>query len=440
VTGLLRKRAIMAATLALVITIVILATRRSAPETPTASVQRGTFIVSLTETGELRATRSATVTSPRVGNWSDRPQVVKLAPEGSTVKKGDFLAQFDTSALDKTIEQKQSELEIAQADLSRALAANVSLMEDLQANLANVKAAYELAELQLEQMQYEAEVKQREQQLQLERSRNDVTKAETKLTSQRTINAEDEKKLQLRVSQATAQLETAQRERGSLTLLAPNEGLVVYPKVWSGGEQPKKVQEGDTPWPGQPIIELPALNEMEVITEVSEVDVAKVKEGQRVEVRLDAFPESLFTGAVRSVATLAREKSGDNPVKVFEVSVLVETPSPILRPGMTASSTIIIDEIPDTLWIPIDAVYRSADTTVAYTVKGGRSVMTPIRLGPKNDNHVVVAGGLTVGQAVSLVEPGAADARLTTEPKDSASRAGGERPRSDRAPRVRGRG
>ena len=435
VTRLLRRRIVWIAALPLAILLVILLTRRSAPETPTAPVQRGTFAVSLTETGELKATRSATVTSPRVGNWSDRPQIVKLAPEGSTVKKGDFLAQFDPSALDKTIEQKRSELEIAQADLSRTKAANVALIEDLEASLANVRAAYELAELQLQQMQFEAEVKQREQELQLERSRNDVSKAETKLESQRIINTEDEKKLQLRVSQAAAELETAQRERESLTLLASIDGLVVYPKVWSGGEQPKKVQEGDTPWPGQPIIELPDLNEMEVITEVSEVDVAKVKSGQRVKVRLDAFPESLFTGVVRSVATLAREKSGDNPVKVFEVSVLVDTVSSILRPGMTASSTIIIDEIPDTLWIPIDAVFRSADTTVAYVMKGGKPVETPIGLGPKNENHVVVTAGLEAGQTVALIEPGATTDGLTTAPKEK--RPGGGSSRSERTTVVR---
>lgn len=382
---------------------------------PTAEVVRGPFVVRITETGELRATRSATVTTPRVGNWSTRPQIVKLAPEGSVVKRGDFLAQFDTSALDKAIEQKQAELEIARAELARARAANASLIQDLEASLANVRAALELAELQLQQMEFEAEIKKREQRLQLERSRNEVLKAETKLASQRMVNAEEERKLELRVAQAQAELETAIRERESLTLTAPIDGLVVYPKVWSGGETPRKVQEGDTPWPGQPIIELPDLSQMEVITQVSEVDVARVKPGQRVEVRLDAFPESLFTGQVRSVATLARERSNENPGKVFEVSVLVDSPSPILRPGMTASASILVLEIPDTLWIPIDAVFRKADTTVVYTVKRGKLSALPVALGPKNENHVVVSG-LREGQRVSLVEPHGARIRLTTQP------------------------
>lgn len=433
---LTRRRGIILAAVLLVVGIVVLSTRGSVPVMPTAIVQRGVFVVSLTETGDLRATRSATVTSPRVGNWSARPQIVKLAPEGSTVKKGEFLAQFDASSLDKTIDQKRAELEIAHADLSRTRAANVALMEDLTASLANVRAALELAKLQLAQMQYEAEMKQREQELQLERSRNDVIKAETKLESQRTINAEDERKLELRVSQARAELETAVRERESLTLMAPMDGLVVYPKVWAGGEAPKKVQEGDTPWPGQPIIELPDLSEMEVITNVSEVDVAKVKNGQRVKVRLDAFPESLFTGVVHSVATLAREKSGENPVKVFEVSVLVDTLSSILRPGMTASSTIIIEEIPDTVWIPIDAVHRTADTTVAHVLRGTRSVAIPIELGVKNEDHVVVARGLEEGQTVALVDPAAPSSRLTSEPRESRQRSG-DGTRNERSPSVR---
>lgn len=381
---------------------------------PSAKVEAGTFIVSLTETGELGATKSVTVSAPRVGNWSTRPQIVKLVPEGTTVKKDDFLAQFDTSALEKTIEQKRAELEIAQADLSRARAVNEALLEDLTANLANVRAALELAELQLEQMQFEAEVKIREQELHLERSRNDVKRAETKLASQRVINAEDVKKLMLRASQAEAELHTAIRDKESLTIEAPMDGLVVYPKVWSGGTRPKKVQEGDTPWPGQAIIELPDLSEMEVTTEITEVDISKVKPEQHAEVRLDAFPDSLFFGTVTKVATLAKEKDEENPVKVFEVSVLLEESSPILRPGMTASVEIFVAEIPEKLWIPIDAVFTEDDTTVAYVLTGGKRSKIPLALGPKNEDYVVVEQGLEQGQSVSLLKPGTEKMQATT--------------------------
>jgi RND family efflux transporter MFP subunit len=271
-------------------------------------------------------------------------------------------------------------------------------------------------------MQFEAEVRRREQELQLERSLNDVKRAETKLESQRVINTEEERKLELRVSQAKAELEKAIVDKESLTLTAPMAGLVVYPKVWSGGSNPQKVQEGDTPWPGQPIIELPDLSEMEVATEVSEIDVSKVELGQKVEIRLDAFPESLFVGSVTSVATLAKERGEENPAKVFEVTVVIDNTSPILRPGMTASARIIVDELPERLWIPVDGVFSADDTTVVYRVEGGSLLQTPVALGPKNENAVVVTAGLDVDDVVSLVEPGVQIETLTTEPKQ---RAGG---------------
>ncbi len=113
------------------------------------------------------------------------------------------------------------------------------------------------------------------------------------------------------------------------------------------------------------------------------------------------------------------------------MSVLVDKPSPILRPGMTASATIIIDEVPDTIWIPIDAVFRSADTTVAYVVAGGKPRAAPLRLGPRNENHFVVVAGLTEGERIALTEPGAAPARLTSERKEPSSR---------RAPESRAQG
>ena len=408
--------------------------RRGVVDAPTADVSSGTFVISLTETGELNATKSVTVNTPRVGNWSTRPQIVKLAPEGSTVHKGDFLAQFDTSALDKTIEQKQSELEIAEADLSRARAANEALIEDLKASLANVRASYELAELQLQQMEFEAEVRKREQELQLERSKNDLRRAEAKLRSQHIIIAEEERKLQLRINQAQAELSKAIQEKESLTLAAPMDGLVVYPKVWSGGTTPKKVQEGDTPWPGQAIIELPDLSEMEVLTDVTEVDVAKIDSGQRVEVSLDAFPDSIFAGVVTSVATLAKVKDEDNPIKVFEVTVLLDRTSSILRPGMTASTKIIIAEYPDSRWVPLDAIFTEDDTTVVYEVRGNRSVKTPVALGEKNSNNIILEAGPVSGARVLLLNPNADTDQTTTSP--SSARSGQKSSRSSRESRV----
>lgn len=408
-------------------------------DAPTAEVSSGTFVVSLIETGELNATKSVAVSAPRVGDRSTRPQIVKLVPEGSTVRKGDFIAQFDVSALDKTIEQKEAELEIAQADLSRAQAANEALIEDLEASLANVRAAYELAELQLKQMEFEAEVRKREQELQLERSRNDLKRAEANLRSQHIIIAEDERKLQLRINQAKAELNKAIQDKESLTLVAPMNGLVVYPKVWSGGTTPQKIQEGDTPWPGQVIIELPDLSEMEVITDVTEVDVAKVDSGQRVEVRLDAFPDSVFSGVITSVATLAKVKDDDNPIKVFEVSVLLNRTSSILRPGMTASTKIIIAEYPDSRWIPLDAIFTEDDTTVVYEVRGNRSIKTTVAIGEKNENNAILKSGPEAGTRLLLLNPNAEIEQSTTSPSSASdAQAPSRASRGGHVGRVRG--
>jgi hypothetical protein len=89
---------------------------------------------------------------------------------------------------------------------------------------------------------------------------------------------------------------------------------------------------------------------------------------------------------------------------------------------MTASARIIIDELPDRLWVPVDGIFSADDTTVVYRIEGGSLLQTPVALGPKNENAVVVTAGLDVGDVVSLVEPGIQIETLTTEPKE---RAGG---------------
>jgi multidrug efflux pump subunit AcrA (membrane-fusion protein) len=98
--------------------------------------------------------------------------------------------------------------------------------------------------------------------------------------------------------------------------------------------------------------------------------------------------------------------------------VVIENYSPILRPGMTASARIIVKELPDRLWIPVDAVFSADDTTAVYRVEGRGLVKTPVALGPKNENAVVVEHGLRIGDRVSLVEPGMQIETLTTEPNE----------------------
>jgi RND family efflux transporter MFP subunit len=369
---------------------------------PVADVQSGTFIVSITETGELRATNSEGITAPRVRT---NLQIVRLAEKGTMVEKGDTLLVFDGTELQKTIDEKEAEVEIARSNLQKSRASMESNMAQLRASLETSRSSYRQAELRLQQMQFEADIVKEEQQLALRQAEINLEQAKARIKQQAIIDSAEFVTLELRVQQALAELDKAREDLDKLTIIAPQPGLVVYKKIWKGGDY-SEVRIGDQPWRGQALLELPDLSQMEVETSVSEIDVSRVKAEQRAEIVLDAFPEKTFTGEVTDVSTLARideDKPGE--VKVFDVVIRINEHDDILKPGMTVRAEVIVDTVADAMWVPLDAVFTEGERSIVYRAGGGGFKKREVKLGTRNQNFVVVEEGLQAEDRVSLIDP-----------------------------------
>ena len=81
---------------------------------------------------------------------------------------------------------------------------------------------------------------------------------------------------------------------------------------------------------------------MKVQTSVNETDISKIYKGQKVNVRLDAFPRKVFKGSIISISNTVQNKERDSKIKVFFVEVLLDETDRILKPGMTVSCEFII--------------------------------------------------------------------------------------------------
>ena len=368
---------------------------------PTAKVGFGEFVIDLKETGKLSAENSVTVTSPAV---RISLQVIDLIPEGTVVKKGDFLIQFDSTELKASIDDRLAELDIARLNLVRSLASMDSRMASLESGVENSQASHRLAELSLEQMQFEADKRIEQGKLSLRQAEISLKQAEQQVRAQWQIDSADVRSLELKIKQAEIELQRCYRDLSQLRINAPSPGLVIYKEFWKGSEM-EKLALGDRPWRGQGLIELPDLTIMMVETSVSEVDFSKVKEGQEVEIKLDAYPEPTFYGKVADVAVLASEEEGISEAKVFEVLIRIDGEDPLLRPGMSAAARIIVDKIPDQLWVPIEAVFESNGEKIIWEAAGSGFKARPVELGERNDNSVVIKSGIDRNDIVALVDP-----------------------------------
>jgi multidrug resistance efflux pump len=269
-------------------------------DVPTYVVKKDNFLVSITESGEIIAQNSVSISTPRVrGNI----KIVYLIPQGSVVKAGDTVVQFDPTEAIASVKDAEAKLELSLSNREKLLANHKSQVTSSESNLRSAELTFELSKLNLEQMKFEAEVKQQEARLQHKKNELAFLKAKQDVESQKIVQKSELSNLDIEVQQRRSELERYKRDLEVLTLTAPTGGLVVYETNWGTG---RKFALGDSPWGGSPILSLPDLSQMQSITYVNEVDVSKVRSGQKVIVKLDAFQDSSFTGKISSVASLLK--------------------------------------------------------------------------------------------------------------------------------------
>jgi multidrug resistance efflux pump len=425
-----RRRWIVVALVAVLVAGGGLAARRfmvkeSAAKVPSVAVQQGEFVISLAlKGGELEAVKSENITAPQVRG---ELKIVKLFPEGETVQVGDLLIEFEPTEYNKRVVDAQQAVEAAKAELEKTRANQKADMARLEADIKDQEANLKLAQLQVEKMAFEATVEKERAQIDAKKAQLSYDQAVGKLEAQKIINAADVRKQELEISRAERELEKAQKDLAAMAIKAEKPGLVVYGKVWKG-ERPEKIRVGDNVWGGVNVISLPDLSRMQVKTYTNEVDVDKLKVGQKASMKLDALPEPTFHGAITSIASLGREKEGEKNVKVFDVTVGIEEVDSRLKPGMSATSTVVIETIPPAaepsdsvrqqasaekvvqtqplpVFIPLDAVFEKNNQTVVYRMEGGKPEAQPVKLGKKNDNYVIIEEGLAPDDRVALKDP-----------------------------------
>ncbi|NLF73707.1 MAG: efflux RND transporter periplasmic adaptor subunit [Candidatus Anammoximicrobium sp.] len=184
-------------------------------------------------------------------------------------------------------------------------------------------------------------------------------------------------------------------------ITAPQDGMVAYsmPDRYYGEE----IREGASIRPRQKILSLPNLSQMQVKTSVHESVLDQVKPDLTASVRVDAFPERLYRGTVKSVAVLPDQGGWFNSdTKVYQTIVTIDEPVERLKPGMTAVVEIRVDRLQNVVTVPIQAVVQVGKETACYVAGAGAPVRRSVKLGRTNDKAVQILEGVAAGDRVVL--------------------------------------
>jgi RND family efflux transporter MFP subunit len=184
-------------------------------------------------------------------------------------------------------------------------------------------------------------------------------------------------------------------------ITAPQDGMVAY--AVADRYYGEEIREGASLRPRQKILSLPSLSQMQVKTSVHESVLDQVKPELSASVRVDAFPERLYRGTVKSVAVLPDQGGWyGSDTKVYQTIVTIDEPVERLKPGMTAVVEIHVDRLNDVVTVPVQAIVQVGKETACYVAGQTAPERRPIKLGRTNDKAVQILDGILAGDRVVL--------------------------------------
>ena len=376
-----------------------------------SNVKSGPFKVEIETTGELEAKNSVKIMGP-AGLREFRifqTTIQNIVDEGTVVKKGDWVATLDQSEFATKLNEKKIELDRENAEYIQTQLDTTLELREARDQLINLKYAVEEKEIIYDQSKFEPPATIKQAQINVERAKREYQQALENYKIRKRKNA-------AKMREQSAELRKVQNEHDAMMeaikgfrIQAPEAGMVIYHKnPWDG--KPLKAGSQINLW-DPTVATLPDMTTMMSKTYVNEVDVRKVKPGQRVEVGLDAYPDKKLIGSVTRVANVGEQRPNSD-AKVFEVSVEIEGTDPTIRPSMTTSNKIITSLIDDALFIPLECLHSHFDTvTYVYKREGLNIVKQEVMLGETNANDAVVLGGLEEGDRVYLSVPAGQDGK-----------------------------
>ncbi|HEX6052824.1 MAG TPA: efflux RND transporter periplasmic adaptor subunit [Gemmatimonadaceae bacterium] len=340
----------------------------------TALVRRGTLQVTVDAEGKTRVRDRYVITAPVAG----RLQRMDVG-EGARVRAGEVIARISPLPLDpQGVRQAEARLTAAK-----------SLLRDAETRVRQARATLDQEQRASTRIGRLADAgalpeRDREEALLAVRLRDDELDAA--LARARAATAD--------VEQARAALMAVGGAPGGILLIrAPADGCVLRVP-----ERSERVVA-----PGMTLLELGDAGALELVVDILSADASRVDAGARVVIDRWGDGEAL-TGRVRLVEPAAFTRVSALGVEEQRVNVIIDLPTgpTPLSDGYRVEARILVREQPNTLMVPVSALFRHGEAWAVFVVDDDRAALTPVRIGERSATDAEVTTGLDAGDRVIL--------------------------------------
>jgi HlyD family secretion protein len=317
------------------------------------TAQRVNFPLIVSATGTLEATRSVSITPPQVRNQR-RFKLTRMVDEGTVVSEGDFLMEFDTSDIARSLRDETANFQRVQEDRQKK-------RSDSDIQLKNLKLSLEQAKSDLQKL----EVKMASQvdlvsgiEIEQTRIQRDAAKKNVQFLEQKLKYQNESSQYDLQISRSNEQhyrdrMDNLMDAMDSYTVRAPVSGVVIYKRDWNN--EAKTI--GSNIFGMDSVMEIPDLSSLRARIMVDEIDSGKVKVGQDVNISVDSVQGKTFSGKVISIGTILKQATFDRPQKVCDTYVELDgADTKQLRPGMNLKAQIQVGNYSNVVVIPLSSI------------------------------------------------------------------------------------
>jgi len=362
-------------------------------------VVRGTFETYISEVGELKARKSLDILIPAIAFRREldiwQMKILDIVEEGKIVKKGDHVATLDPTDIEEEMDDNEKKLDDYTNRLETAKLDSSLTLSAARDAIQKAKDAVLDKEIKVQQSVYESRAVQRQAKLELEQAQRSYVRSKRELEQRRRKLKTTIVRYEQKVEKYQHRKDLYMQLRSQLDIKSPADGMIVYGNGYDG-----KIKVGSHVGRWAPLIAtLPDLSTLMSEVYVKEVNIAKISLGDKVRIKIDAFPDRKFIGEVTKIANIGQEIPGEYQ-NGFKVQVTLAPYHVELLPGMTTANEIITGTWENVLMIPKSTVF--ADDSVRYVMKVSAlgAEKTVVLIGGENEEFFMINSGLEEGDAV----------------------------------------
>ena len=369
-------------------------------------VRAADFQVVLPAFGELQAAVSTPIVVPPESRWGLQT-IAWMAPEYSMVKKDEIVIRLASADLAERLRVEQAEMDKLNLEIAKKQKQLEKDKSDLHGQIEVTSVQRELADVYAARDEdIFPKNKIIEDAIDLDYQNTRERHFERKRDQMEKRIAAELQLLDAKANTRRVQIKQIQDQLNNLEIKAPQDGMLVINKFWSG----EKYRVGMNAYPGQKLGSLPDLSKMEAKLFVLESEAAGLKEGLPVSLTLDFEPGRAFTGKVIGLDTIAKPLGEDSPLKYFETKVELDVTDPVLmKPGVQVRASVFVEKEAGVLAVPNQALVYEQEKPFLLVKNASRVEKRPVETGARSLTLTIITKGLRAGESVLLGNPAAAE-------------------------------